>query len=132
MSANSPPGTGDNGVETSRPSVPTKSSYGDNGASRKQSSEKLRAELVSLKSDLDNLVGRAANLSERELSEAYARLMTRFGSMRYAAKGMAAEAGRQLNQGVDMTSDYVKTRPLQSVAIAAAVGLMLGMMMTRR
>ncbi|MBC7489768.1 MAG: DUF883 domain-containing protein, partial [Glaciimonas sp.] len=79
-------------------------------ASRHQNAESLRADLNSLKSDLDTLISRAASLSERELSEAYARMMTKFGSIRYAAKGVAAEATRQLNQGVDKTSDYVKSK----------------------
>ncbi len=92
----------------------------------------LRSELSNLKSDLDALMTRASTLTDQELSEANDRIAAKFSSMRYAAKGMAAEAGRQLHQGVDATSDYVKDKPLQSVAIAAGIGLFLGLLAGRR
>jgi ElaB/YqjD/DUF883 family membrane-anchored ribosome-binding protein len=137
MSANFPTGKTDNGADTTvRSSTSSTSSAGNYEAgktiSRQASAENLRQELGNLKHDLDNLLLRASDLSERELSEAYARMMTKFSSMRFAAKGIAAEASRQLNQGVDITSDYVKAKPLQSVALSAGVGLVLGMLMTRR
>ena len=89
----------------------------------------LRDELSSLKRDLDDLMSRAASLSDRELSVARDKLMVKFGSMRHAARGMADQARTQINQGVDVTSDYVKEKPLQSVAIAAGVGLLIGALM---
>jgi len=78
------------------------------------------------------LLSRAATLSERELSDAYASIMTKFSSLRFAAKGIAAEAGRQLNQGIDITSSYIRDRPLQSIAIAGGAGLAMGMLFSRR
>lgn len=134
MSANFPSGKPENGADTTvRSSAPIPGSYeAGRQVNRPMHAENLRQELGNLKNDLDNLVQRAGDLSERELSEAYARMLTKFSSMRFAAKGIAAEAGRQLNQGVDITSDYVKARPLQSVAISAGVGIVLGMLMTRR
>ncbi len=92
-------------------------------------SSSLRDELSSLKRDLDDLVSRAASLSDRELSDARDKMMTKFGSMRTAARGVADQARTQLNQGMDVTSDYVKDKPLQSVAIAAGVGLLVGALM---
>ena len=133
MSATFPSGKPDNGADnTARASSTTGNYEAGRTVSRQPSAENLRQELGYLKNDLDNLLARASDLSERELSEAYARMMTKFSSMRFAAKGIAAEASRQLNQGVDMTTDYVKAKPLQSVAIAAGTGLVLGMLMSRR
>jgi ElaB/YqjD/DUF883 family membrane-anchored ribosome-binding protein len=91
----------------------------------------LREELANLKSDLDALMSHASTLTDRELSEARDKIMAKFSSMRYAAKGMATEASRQINRGVDVTSEYVKDRPLQSVAIATGVGLLLGAALRR-
>jgi ElaB/YqjD/DUF883 family membrane-anchored ribosome-binding protein len=91
----------------------------------------LREELANLKNDLDALMSHASTLTDRELSEARDKIMAKFSSMRYAAKGMASEAGRQINRGVDVTSEYVKDRPLQSVAIATGVGLLLGAALRR-
>lgn len=91
----------------------------------------MREELANLKNDLDALMSHASTLTETELSEARDRILARFSSMRYAARGIAAQAGKQFSQGRDMTVDYVRDKPLQSVAIAAGAGLLLGMLMRR-
>lgn len=91
-------------------------------------SSMIREELVDLKSDLDALMAHAATLTETELREARDRMMARFSSMRFAAKGLANQASKQFNEGVDVTTDYVRQKPLQSVAIAGAIGILLGVM----
>lgn len=93
--------------------------------------EMLREELSNLKSDLDDLVSRASNLTDEELRDAWEKTMAKFSSMRHAAKNMAAEANKHLNKSVDATTDYVKEKPLQSVAIATGVGLLLGSVLRR-
>lgn len=99
--------------------------------SRGSQASGLRDELSSLKSDLDALLLHASTLSESELREARDRIVARFSSMRYAAKGIAEQAGRQLSQGRDVTADYVREKPLQSVALAAGVGMLLGALLRR-
>lgn len=91
----------------------------------------LREELSNLKSDLDDLVSRASNLSEEELRDAWEKMTAKFSSARHAAKNMAAEANVHLNKSVDATTDYVKEKPLQSVAIATGVGLLIGSVLRR-
>lgn len=92
----------------------------------------LRSELSSLKNDLDALVNRAPNLSDDELTQAHRQLLAKFTSVRYAAKGIADQATRQLNRGMETTTEYVKDKPMQSVALAAATGLLLGLLVKRR
>lgn len=92
----------------------------------------LRRELSSLKSDLDSLVSRSASLSDEELTQAHAQLMAKFSSVRYAARGIASQASRQLNRGMESTTGYVKEKPMQSVAVAVGTGLLLGMLFKRR
>lgn len=101
-------------------------------SSIKRAGGSLRTELGNLKSDLDTLLGRATNLSDAELRHEYSRLMSKFGSLRAAAKDVAAQAGQQLNRGMDATSGYVREKPLQSVAVATGVGMVLGMLLHRR
>lgn len=91
----------------------------------------LRGDLADLKKDLDALLAKASTLTDRELRDARDRLLERFGTMRVAAQDMAGQAQEQLNRGVDMTSEYVKERPMQALAIAAGIGLVLGAI-TRR
>ena len=102
------------------------------GFGRHADTSSMREELSNLKSDLDALMSHASTLTEIELREARDRIMARFSSMRYAARGLADQAGKQINQGMDVTVDYVRERPLQSVAIAAGVGALMGLLLTRR
>lgn len=108
----------------------------------------LREELSNLKSDLDTLLTRAASLTDREFSDARDKLMAKFGTARSSAKGMYSQAGEQLgrvresakdmysqageqvHRGVDATNEYVRENPVQSIAIAAGVGLALGMLLS--
>ncbi len=92
---------------------------------------RMREDLANLKSDLDALMSHASTLSENELYEARDRILARFSSVRFAARGIAEQASRQFNQGRDITVDYVRDKPLQSVAIAAGVGLLIGSMLRR-
>lgn len=120
--------------------IPISGSSNDTGSVRREyqsagyqnDASGLREELSNLKSDLDALMSHASTLTEIELREARDRLMASFSSMRYSARGLANTAGKQINQGMDVTVDYVRDRPLQSVAIAAGVGALVGLLLTRR
>ena len=92
---------------------------------------RLREELSSLKGDVDALMSHASTLSEIELGEARDRILSRFSSMRYAAKGMAEQASRQLSQGREFTVQFVRDKPLQSLVVAAGIGLLLGALLRR-
>ncbi|MGV3654751.1 MAG: glycine zipper domain-containing protein [Noviherbaspirillum sp.] len=107
------------------------SEYGDSGQSGGQSGKSMRDELSDMKSDLDALIGKASGLSDRELKMARDQMMAKFGSMRHRARGMADQASQQLNQGMDVTTDYVKEKALQSVAMAAGLGLLIGALLRR-
>ena len=91
----------------------------------------LQEELSRLKSDLDALMSHASTLTETELREARDRIISRFSSVRYMAYSMVAQAGKQISQVKNMTLGYVRSKPLQSVAIAAGAGLLLGILMRR-
>lgn len=92
----------------------------------------LRNDLQTLKSDLDTLLSHASELTDIELNEAHERILNKFGTMRQAAKGLAAQAGRQFNHGVEVTTDYVKEKPVQSIALAVGFGTLLGIIIGRR
>jgi ElaB/YqjD/DUF883 family membrane-anchored ribosome-binding protein len=111
---------------------PVRSSFRELKPGTQKSATTLRSELSSLKNDLDSLVERSASLSDEELTQAHAQLMAKFSSVRFAARGIASEASRQLNRGVETTTGLVKEKPMQSVAVAVGTGLLLGVLFGRR
>ncbi|MEN3367450.1 MAG: hypothetical protein V7606_4724 [Burkholderiales bacterium] len=131
METNYSSGTSGNG-SAEKASSAVAGRYNEAKGAGQKSAATLRSELSSLKSDLDALVSRAPSMSDDELAQAHTRLMAQFSSLRYAAKGIASEASRQLNRGVETTTEYVKDKPMQSMAVAVGTGLLLGMLFKRR
>jgi ElaB/YqjD/DUF883 family membrane-anchored ribosome-binding protein len=101
-------------------------------ARRTSSVSTLRGDLQTLKSDLDTLLAHATELTDAELTEAHERILTKFSSLRQTAKGIALQATRQFNHGVEVTTDYVKEKPVQSIALAVGFGALLGIIVGRR
>jgi ElaB/YqjD/DUF883 family membrane-anchored ribosome-binding protein len=124
--------SGNGSDKASAASSAAKDTYSNFKGAARRTSENLRSELSNLKNDLDALVSRSTSLSDDELNQAHAQLMAKFSSIRSAAKGVASEASRQLNRGVETTTEYVKDKPMQSVAVAVGTGLLLGMLFKRR
>ncbi|MGE5622798.1 MAG: glycine zipper domain-containing protein [Bacillota bacterium] len=124
--------TGNGSDKMSSAGSAAKTMYSDAKGSAQRVGATLRSELSSLKNDLDALMSRAPSLSDDELSQAHTQLMAKFSSMRYAAKGLANEASRQFNRGMESTTEYVKDKPMQSLAVAAGAGLLLGLLFKRR
>jgi ElaB/YqjD/DUF883 family membrane-anchored ribosome-binding protein len=136
MSSTYPPGQTNGTATESRTGnghdIQTGAERGKAGRLARQGARDLREDLNNLKTDLDALTSRAAALSEDELKDAYGQMMAKFATLRYAAKGIATQAGQQFNQGVDVTTEYVKERPLQAVGYAAGIGFLIGLLLARR
>jgi len=103
-----------------------------NASATAPSTATLREDLQTLKADLDTLLGHAAELTDAELHDAQERILAKFSSLRFAAKGIAVEAGRQFHHGVEVTTGYVKEKPLQSIALAVGFGTLLGVIISRK
>ena len=123
--------TGNGSDTVSAASQATRGTMNEMKGTVQRSAATLRSELSGLKNDLDALVNRSASMSDDELTQAHAQLMAKFSSVRYAAKGIASEASRQFNRGMETTTDYVKDKPMQSVAVAVGTGLLLGLLFKR-
>jgi ElaB/YqjD/DUF883 family membrane-anchored ribosome-binding protein len=124
------PGNGSDAMSTAAQA--TRGTMNEMKGTTQRSAATLRSELSGLKNDLDALVNRSASMSDDELSQAHAQLMAKFSSVRFAAKGIASEASRQFNRGMETTTGYVKDKPMQSVAVAVGTGLLLGLLFKRR
>lgn len=101
-------------------------------AAGKQIGAVAKEEMTSLRADLDDLTSRLSSLSESELNAAKEKILAKIEFIKVAAKGVTTDVGQQLNHGVGVTTEYVKERPLQSVAVAAGIGMLLGMLIARR
>lgn len=126
------PHTGNGSEKASAATQTAKGLFNEAKGAAQRTAASLRSELSNLKNDLDALVNRAPSLSDDELAQAHRQLMAKFSSVRYAAKGIADQASRQLNRGMESTTEYVKDKPVQSVALAVGTGLLLGMLFKRR
>ncbi|MDO9199395.1 YqjD family protein [Rhodoferax sp.] len=89
-------------------------------------------EVSGLRADLDNLLANLSSYSELELIAAKENILAKVEATKVAARGVTADVSQQFNRGVDVTTEYVKERPLQSVGIAAAIGVLVGMLISRR
>jgi ElaB/YqjD/DUF883 family membrane-anchored ribosome-binding protein len=98
----------------------------DDQQNLRQDAKDLRDELADLKRDLDSLVSKATALADRELRSAWDQINGQFGNAQGSARDMAGQAGDQFNRGMELTSDYVRERPMQALAIAAGIGLLIG------
>lgn len=124
--------TGNGSDKATATTASAKTMYGDAKGAAQRTGAMLRSELSNLKNDLDSLVNRSSSMSDDELAQAHAQLMAKFSSVRYAAKGIASQASQQLNRSMETTTEYVKDKPMQSVAVAVGTGLLLGMLFGRR
>lgn len=106
------------------------------GNEAKSAGERVRAvaadEIANLRADLDELISRIPSLSDVDLEEAKEKLMAKIGSTREAAQGLAHDAREQFDYGVECSKECIKEHPLQSVGYAAAVGFIVGLLLTRR
>jgi ElaB/YqjD/DUF883 family membrane-anchored ribosome-binding protein len=98
----------------------------------KQVGAAASSEMSNLRADLDDLIARMPSLSDIDLEAAKEKLMTKMASAKEVAKIVAADARKHFNEGVDCSRGYVKDNPLQAVGYAAAIGFLLGLLISRR
>lgn len=105
--------------------------YGATRAAGKQVGSVASDEMLKLKADLDELIARIPSLSDVDLSAAKEKLLEQVAIAKEAANQASLGAREKLNHGVEVAGGYVKERPFQSVAVAAGVGLLIGMLIAR-
>lgn len=91
-----------------------------------------RNEASNLKADLDELISKIPSLSEADLTAAKQKLLDTYDSAKTSAAELASQAKEKVSRGMEVSGQYVKEKPLQSVGIAAVVGLLVGALISRR
>lgn len=98
----------------------------------KQIGAVAKDEMAALREELDSLTSRVSSMSDLELMAAKEKLLAKMESTKVAARSVAADVTQHFKHAVDVTTGYVKERPLKSMAVAAGVGILLGMLISRR
>lgn len=89
-------------------------------------------EMSNFRADLDEFISRIPGMSGMDLNAAKDKLLSSLASSRESAMGYASDAREQINRKVEATGEYVKEKPMQSVGIAAGVGFLIGLLVSRR
>lgn len=97
-----------------------------------QAGGRMAGNLRSMISDGEDLLNASTKISD----EGFALARRKFEQKLLGAKTALAEAARPamatVKQAADVTDEYVQTNPWTSVGVAAAVGALLGFLLSRR
>ena len=100
--------------------------------SKDTTTDHLRAELKSLADTLEEVLSSSSDKSKEEMSK----LRTKAERALKDTRSQLGETGdiiaKQTREAAARTEDYVRANPWTGVGIGAAVGVVLGMLLTRR
>lgn len=96
------------------------------------SNEELRAELKSLADTLESVLGNAENKSKEELDSLKKKAQAALQNSRARLTESKEQVIQQTKEMAGRADNYVKENPWTGVGIGAAVGVVLGVLLTRR
>ncbi|VYT63834.1 DUF883 domain-containing protein [Metakosakonia massiliensis] len=92
----------------------------------------LRAELKSLADTLEEVLSTSGEKSKEEMSKLRAKAEYALQESRQRLGETGDIIARQTREAAAKTDEYVRANPWASVGIGAAVGVVLGVLLTRR
>lgn len=92
----------------------------------------LKADLATVMRDAEALIKASADQGGEKMTEARSKIRESLETARIRLHDAERTALRHGEEAVAATEDYVKHNPWQSVGIAAAVGVVLGVLLARR
>jgi ElaB/YqjD/DUF883 family membrane-anchored ribosome-binding protein len=90
------------------------------------------AEVKNLIADVEDLLARIADLKDADVSRVRNKVMQAVGNAKETIAESADNLRRQAREAVTATDDFVHDSPWQAVGIAALVGALVGILVTRR
>ncbi|EAP7299403.1 DUF883 domain-containing protein [Salmonella enterica] len=100
--------------------------------SKDNTTEHLRAELKSLTDTLEEVLSSSGEKSKEELSKIRSKAERALKESRYRLGETGDVIAKQTRVAAACADDYVRENPWTGVGIGAAVGLVLGVLLTRR
>ncbi|APZ04828.1 MULTISPECIES: DUF883 family protein [Kosakonia] len=98
----------------------------------KDNADHLRAELKSLADTLEEVLGNSGEKSKEELSKLRTKAEKALRNSRDRLGDTGDVIARQTREAAARTDEYVRDNPWASVGIGAAIGVVLGVLMSRR
>lgn len=100
--------------------------------SKDTTSEHLRAELKSLADTLEEVLNSSTDKSKEELSKLRSKAESALKESRYRLGETSDALAKQTREAAAKADEYVRDNPWAGVGIGAAVGMVLGVLLTRR
>jgi ElaB/YqjD/DUF883 family membrane-anchored ribosome-binding protein len=82
--------------------------------------------------DIENLMKEAADLSSEEFAEAKAKINEKIARTRESVSDMSDSIGRKARKTVAKANREIHDEPWKAIGGAAAIGLLLGLLVSRR
>lgn len=96
------------------------------GNVRDYAGDELRAFLA----DVEDLVKRVGNVSDADVARARAKVVGALGDVRRLASDTSDSLRDRARAAAEQADEYVRERPWQSIGLAAAIGLIVGVGVT--
>ncbi len=97
-----------------------------------QAKEKLSADFRAIMQDIDALMGATTDKAGSDAAALRERILERLEGAKERVIDAQHEALERAKKAAGATDDYVHDHPWQAVGVAAAVGLVIGMLIGRR
>jgi ElaB/YqjD/DUF883 family membrane-anchored ribosome-binding protein len=94
--------------------------------------ERLARDFQGFVADVEGLLKNARHLSGEGLSLAQAKLEEKVAQAKVKLDGARVAAAAEAGRAIAATEDYVRRQPARAVAIAAAAGAILALLLARR
>lgn len=101
-------------------------------ASSEVTTDKLVQDLKTVMDDAEALLRATSTQTGERIQEVRARAEESLRQARARLSQVEEDALKQAREVADATEEYVRENPWQSVGIAAGVGLLLGLLLSRR
>lgn len=97
-----------------------------------RSKEALTRDLKRVVRDADDLLSEVGSISAERFAQARGKVETRVGEVKVRLAGTRDAVAETARQTADATVTYVKDNPWKVVGIATVIGLIAGLLTTRR
>src|SRR5918992_3832019 len=101
-------------------------------ATAEVTTDQLLSDLKTVMSDAEALLRATSTQTGEKIQEVRARAEESLRQAKAPPRSIEEEALRRAREVADAADEYVRENPWQSVGIAAGVGLLVGLLLTRR